>query len=128
MADAPCTCCLWPIGISASSYMETWTPSHTSAPMSHRLIKWRETPKVGTHRSMWPLLTDVVSQALSAYLFGSRGDAANLPLAREFEGAVMGDMSQRLQGVVAEHGAWLRSNCTRQVLHFVSPRSDTAVV
>ncbi len=27
----------------------------------------------------------------------------------------MGDMSQRLQSVVAEHGAWLRSNCSRQV-------------
>ena len=53
-------------------------------------------------------------QALSAYLFGSRRDAANLPLAREFEGAVMGDMSERLQGIVAEHGAWLRSNCARQ--------------
>jgi hypothetical protein len=58
-------------------------------------------------------------QALSAYLFGSRSDAANLPLAREFEGAVMGDMSERLQGVVAEHGAWLRSNCARQAC---SPR------
>ena len=28
----------------------------------------------------------------------------------------MGDMSERLQGVIAEHSAWLRSNCTRQVL------------
>ena len=54
-------------------------------------------------------------QALSAYLFGSSADVAKLPLAREFESAVMGDMSQRLQSVVAEHGAWLRSNCSRQV-------------
>lgn len=39
-----------------------------------------------------------------------------LSLLADFEAAVVGDMSERLQALVLEHDSWLRTNCKRQVL------------
>jgi hypothetical protein len=58
------------------------------------------------------------AEALSAYLFGSRADAARLPIVRGFEADVVAGAAQRLSAIVAEHPAWLAGNCARQVASY----------
>ncbi len=59
------------------------------------------------------------ADALSAYLFGARGDGRRrLPVGGAFEGEVVGGAAGQLRALVAEHAAWLRANCERQVASY----------
>jgi len=55
------------------------------------------------------------TEALSAYVFGSKSRLGSLPVARSFEGEVIGETSGRMQSIVSEHQEWLNSNCKRQL-------------
>ncbi len=52
---------------------------------------------------------------LGSYLLGSKGGEKRLPVARGFEAEVVGDTSEKLRRLVADHATWLRSNCERQL-------------
>ena len=58
------------------------------------------------------------TEALSAYVFGSKSRLGSLPVARSFESEVVGETSGRMQSIVSDHQAWLSSNCDRQLSNF----------
>ena len=58
------------------------------------------------------------TEALSAYVFGSKSNLGSLPVARSFESEVIGETSGRMQSIVSEHAAWLKSNCDRQLASY----------
>ncbi len=58
------------------------------------------------------------TEALSAYVFGSKARLGSLPVARSFDSEVIGETAGRMQSIVSEHQAWLSSNCDRQVSNY----------
>lgn len=58
------------------------------------------------------------TEALSAYVFGSKSNLGSLPVARSFESEVIGETSGRMQSIVSEHATWLKSNCDRQLASY----------
>ena len=58
------------------------------------------------------------TEALSAYVFGSKSRLGSLPVARSFDSEVIGETAGRMQSIVSEHQAWLSSNCDRQVSNY----------
>ncbi|KAK9834814.1 hypothetical protein WJX81_000733 [Elliptochloris bilobata] len=61
------------------------------------------------------------ADALSSYLFGAGKDARDrLPVGGRFEGEVVAGTAGQLRALVAEHSAWLRANCERQLSSYRS--------
>lgn len=58
------------------------------------------------------------TEALSAYVFGSKSNLGSLPVARSFDSEVIGETSGRMQSIVSEHATWLKSNCDRQLASY----------
>ena len=59
-------------------------------------------------------MTASLSEAMVVSVPIPHDDSLEHVVAPEFEAAVVGDMSTRLQGLVAEHNSWLSTNCQRQ--------------
>ena len=55
------------------------------------------------------------TEALSAYVFGSKARLGSLPVARSFGPEVVGETASRMQSIVTDHQSWLSSNCERQL-------------
>ncbi len=58
------------------------------------------------------------TEALSAYVFGSKSRLGSRPVARSFDSEVIGETAGRMQSIVKDHQAWLSSNCDRQVSNY----------
>jgi hypothetical protein len=52
--------------------------------------------------------------AAGSYIFGGAGGASGLPVAKGFDGEVVQGAADQMAGLVAEHAAWLASNCEAQ--------------
>ena len=99
--------------ILSSPVLRSWPTQNRSLGPSQEVRGW-EPPS--TEVAVSAQLSN--TEALSAYVFGSKSRLGSLPVARSFEPEVIGETAGRMQSIVSEHQAWLSSNCDRQLSNF----------